>query len=136
MRRYFIGALATATLLIFGTLAKAQYGPDGIYHPRSVSGLIDRVHADLNRAYRAWHFSGGDRKRLNRAEHDLRDFAKKWYRGRFDKGELDESIASIQHVMDDNHMPRSERDALDNDLARLRGMREAYDRHEIGYGRR
>lgn len=45
-----------------------------------------------------------DRKRLDHAEHELREFAKKWYRGRFDKDELDEAIDSIQHVVDNNHM--------------------------------
>jgi hypothetical protein len=129
------GALITGALLIFGTLAQAQYGPRDRYEPRSVSGLVDRVHEDLNRSYEGWHFTHGDRNRLDHAEHELRDFAKQWYRGRFDKGELDEAIASIQHVVDNNHMPERQRDALYDDLAQLRGMREAYDRHEI-YGHR
>ena len=134
MRKHLLAAVAA--LLVLGSLAQAQYGPGGIYHPRSVSGIIDRVHADLNRGYRGWHISHGDRKRLDHAEHNLRDFARKWYRGRFDKGELDEAIGSIQHVVDNNHLSGRERDALYDDLAQLRNMREAYDRHEIGYPRR
>jgi len=136
MPRFVNAALITGALLIFGTLAQAQYGPRERYAPRSVSGLIDRVHADLNRSYGGWRFSREDRRRLNRAEKELRDFSNKWNRGRFDKGELDEAIASIQHVVDNNRMPPRDRDALMRDLAELRGMREAYDRHEIGYGRR
>jgi uncharacterized protein YfaT (DUF1175 family) len=137
MQRSVNGALITGALVIFGTLAQAQYGPRERYEPRSVSGLVDRVHADLNRSYEGgWRFTEGDRKRLDHAEHELRDFAKQWYRGRFDKGELDEAIASIQHVVDNNHMPPRHRDALYDDLAQLRGMREAYNRHEIGYDRR
>jgi hypothetical protein len=136
MQRFLTGALMAGALLIFGTLAQAQYGPRERYQPRSVSGLVDRVHADLNRAYGGWRFSHQDRRRLNRAEKELRDFAIKWNRGRFDKGELDEAIESIQHVVDSNRMPERDRDALLRDLAELRGMREAYDRHEIGYGRR
>jgi hypothetical protein len=46
---------------------------------------------------------------------------------------LDGSIGAIQHVLDDNHLRGGERDALWNDVGELRGMREAYDRHEIGY---
>ena len=134
MRKHLFAGVAALLALV--SLAPAQYGPGGIYHPRSVSAIIDRVHADLNRGYRGWHISHGDRKRLDHAEHELRDFAKKWYRGRFDKGELDEAIASIQHVVDNNHLSGRERDALYEDLAQLRAMREAYDRHEIGYGRR
>jgi len=91
--------------------------------------------ADLNHAYEGWHFTSGDRRRLGSAEHNLRDFAGKWDRGRFDKGELDEAIASIQHVLDKNHLPQRDRAALDSDVGQLRAMREAYDRHEIGYGR-
>jgi len=137
MHRYLTGALAAVAFLTCGALAEAQYGryEYGRYEPRSVSSLIDRVHSDLNRAYRGWHFSGGDRRRLDHAEHDLRDFARKWQRGRFDKGELDEAIGDIQHIVDKNHMTGRERDALYDDMAQLRGMREAYDRHEIGYRR-
>ena len=134
MRKHLLAGVAA--LLVLGSLAQAQYGPRGIYHPRSVSGIIDRVHADLNRGYRGWHISHGDRKRLDHAGHELRDFASKWNRGRFDKGELDDAIGSIQHVVDNNHLSGRERDALYNDLAQLRNMREAYNRHEIGYGRR
>ena len=86
MRKHLFAGVAA--LLALGSLAQAQYGPGGIYHPRSVSAIIDRVHADLNRGYRGWHISHGDRKRLDHAEHNLRDFAKKWYRGRFDKVSL------------------------------------------------
>jgi len=39
-------------------------------------------------------------------------------------------------VVDNNHLSGRERDALYNDLDQLRNMREAYNRHEIGYGRR
>ena len=121
---------------MFEALAQAQYRSRDMYEPRSVSALVDRVHDDLRSSYGGWHFSEGDRDRLNHAEHELHDFSKQWYRGRFDKGELDEAISSIQHVVDNNRMPRRDRDALFEDLDRLRGMREAYDRHEIGYNRR
>ncbi|MGI8961353.1 MAG: hypothetical protein ACR2IV_16635 [Bryobacteraceae bacterium] len=142
MQRLMSGAVLTGALLIFGAFAQAQYGPQGgygpqgRYEPRSVSGLVNQVHADLNRSYAGWRFSRDDRRRLDQAEKELRDFARKWNRHRFDKDELDEAIESIQHVVDNNRMPARDRDALYNDLAQLRGMREAYDRHEIGYDRR
>src|SRR5690348_1775443 len=136
MPRFAKGAVIVGSLVIFGALAQAQYGRWAIYEPRSVSSLVARVHADLYRSYEGWRFTNGDRKRLDHAEHELRDFAERWYRGRFDKDELDEAIESIQHVVDNNHMSPRDRDALYDDLAQLRGMREAYDRHEIGYGRR
>jgi len=132
MQRLLIVAV-TAGMFLAGTVALAQYGPEGRYAPDRVSELVRRVHMDLNRGYHAgWNFNGGDRGRLDNAERQLREFAQKWHRGRFDKGELDDAIGSIQHVVDNNHMSGRERDALWEDLGALRRMREAYDRHEIG----
>ena len=115
-------------------IAQAQFGPPGgRYRPESVSALIDRVHVDLNRGYGVWHLRRGDRDRLTHAERQLQDFARHWRDGRFYKGNLDRAIGAIQHVLDDNHLRGIERDALWNDVGDLRRMREAYQRHEIGY---
>jgi hypothetical protein len=63
------------------------------YAPGEVNGLIDRVHTDLYQPYEGgWHFTPGDRRRLDEAEHQLREFAKKWDYGKFDKGQLDDAI--------------------------------------------
>ena len=125
--------LMVAAMAAIAMVAHAQYGPEGgPYQPDSVSGLIDRVHGDLNDGYRVWKMHGGDRDRLNGAEKELREFAQQWRRGKFDKGKLDSAISSIQHVLDNNHLAGRERDALWNDVEQLRAMREAYDRHEIG----
>lgn len=123
--------LAAAVLLASGLLAQAQFAPRAQYDPSSVSSLVDRVGEDLNRAYDAYHFTGGDRDRLNDAEKKLRDFSSKWERGNFDRGELDDSINRVQHVLDHNHLPPRDRDALSSDFDQLRRMRDAYDRHEI-----
>jgi hypothetical protein len=133
MKHFYTGALLAAVVFAGSALAQdGRYGPDRRYAPDSVSALIDRVHGDLNRSYEGgWTFTGGDRHRLDGAEKQLRDFARKWYRGKFDKGELDDAIGSIQHVLDNNHMPPRDRAALDQDVNQLRGMREAYDRHEL-----
>jgi hypothetical protein len=123
----------TAALIGFGAIGLAQYGPEGgPYYPEKVDGLIDRVHQDLNQGYQVWHVNDGDRKRLNKAGEQLREFAKQWHKGEFDKGKLDDSINAIQHVLNDNHLSGGERDALWADVEQLRRMREAYDRHEIG----
>ena len=144
MKNLLTGTLVSAAILSVSAFAQGQYppppgpGPQGQYAqnrqyaPDSVSALIDRVHGDLNGSYEGgWAFTHRDRDRLNHAEKELRDFSKKWYRGKFDKGELDDSIASIQHVVDNNHMPPRDRTALDVDVNQLRAMREAYDRHEL-----
>ncbi len=133
MKRILIVSTITATLAVFGALAQVQYGPPGgPYQPDSVSALVDRVHADLNQGYDHWHLAGGDRDRLNKAEKQLREFASDWRHGKFDKGDLDDSISSVQHVLDNNHLRGPERDALASDVDGLRRLREAYDRHEIG----
>lgn len=133
MRNFLNVLLLTAGLVSFGSMAHAQYGPpDSPYQPDKVSELVDRVHTDLNAGYDHWHLAGGDRDRLNKAEKQLRGFASDWRNGKFDKGDLDDSIAAIQHVLDNNHLNGRERDDLANDVESLRRMRQAYDRHEIG----
>lgn len=133
MGRIFSFILLGAALVSSGTPAQAQYGPaGGPYQPDSVSALVERVHSDLNQGYERWRLSNGDRERLNKAEKRLRGFAGDWRHGKFDKGDLDSSIAAVQHVLDNNHLAGPERDALWNDVEQLRHMREAYDRHEIG----
>src|SRR6516162_4213689 len=91
-------------------VARAQYGPDGDYMPDRVDALVERVHADLNHGYAVWRLSDGDRDRLNHAERELREFAKQWRRRKFDKDKLDDSIAAVQHVLDNNHLKGRERD--------------------------
>ncbi len=133
MRSILKAILFTAAFLKFVTPAPAQYGPPGgPYQPDSVNSLVDKVHTDLNRGYDQWHLSKGERERLNNAEKQLRNFAKDWSHGKFDKGDLDDSISAVQHVLDNNHLSGEARDALSNDAEQLRRLREAYNRHEIG----
>jgi len=125
--------LLVTALLSFAGLSSAQYGrAGGPYQPDSVSSLVEKVHSDLNRGYEQWHLAKGDRDRLNDAEKQLREFEKDWRKGKFDKGDLDEAIEAVQHVLDKNRLSGSARDAIWNDVEQLRGMREAYNRHEIG----
>lgn len=134
MKRLMIGVLVAGGLSVaaLAPVARAQFGPENRYAPSAVTALIDRVHEDLNHAYGVWHFSDSDRGRLNNAEKQLREFADKWSKAKFDKGELDDAIQAIQHVLDNNRLPQESRDAISNDLMQLRRMREAYDHHEIG----
>lgn len=124
----------TLTLAAFGVLGVAQYGPEGgPYRPEKIDTLVDQIQVDLNHGYDVWKkVSGDDRKRLNKAGEELREFAKQWHNGKFDKGRLNDSINAVQKVLNDNHLAGPERDALWNDVDQLRKMREAYDRHEIG----
>ena len=129
--KHLFAIAVLAGLLSVGT-SHAQFAPGPKYEPSEVTALVDRVHADLNHAYSVFHFSGDDRERLNKAEKESRDFAQKWAKGKFDKDQLDDVISSIQHVLDNNKLPEDARVSLSADVAELRNMREAYDRHEIG----
>ena len=133
MKKLFSALLAVFALAVLSEAARAQFRPQGRYRPDAVSALARRVHEDLDRGYRKWRLSNGDVDRLTRAEYQLREFAGRWRDGRFDKRKLDDSIAAVQHVIDNNRLRGPERDALWNDVEQLRRMREAYDRHEIGY---
>ena len=131
MQRHWVNTVSVLVLAICISVANAQF-ERGHYDPHSVSGLVDQVHSDLDRAYGGFRLSGDDRGRLNHAEKELREFAQKWDGHNFDKGLLDDAIGSIQHVLDNNKLPQRDRDAISDDVSELRRMREAYDRHEIG----
>ncbi len=106
MNRLNIATFVVTAFLAVAPLANAQFGPENRYSPSSVTMLIDRVHEDLNAAYTAKRFNGAERDRLNNAEKQLREFNQKWTNAKFDKGELDDAIGAIQHVLDNNRMPQ------------------------------
>jgi len=123
----------TLGLTLLGVLGLAQYGPEGgPYRPEKIDALIGQIQVDLNHGYDVWKLHGDDRKRLNKAGEQLREFAQQWHHGKFDKGNLNDSIGSIQKILNDNHLSGTERDALWADVDQLRKMREAYDHHDIG----
>jgi hypothetical protein len=132
MKRLMTANIVAGLVMALAPLAQGQFGPENRYGPSEVSALIDRVHVDLDHAYGVWHFSDSDRDRLNNAEKQLREFAGKWSKAKFDRGELNSAIDAIQHVLDNNRLPQEQRDALSDDETQLRRMRDAYDHHEIG----
>ena len=132
MSRFLPIAFLTGVLLVCGPVVRAQFEGGARYDAHSVSVLVDRVHADLDHAYGVRHFSNDDRDHLNHAEKELRDFAQTWDKGKFDVGRLDDAIGSIQHVLDRNKLPATDRTAISDDITQLHRMREAYKNHEIG----
>lgn len=131
MEGNMIRSAFTAALLLGFPLLHAQFDPEPKYDSGSVDALVDRVHTDLNHAYDTRHFSDADRDRLNKAEKQLREFSAKWDHGKFDKGQLNGAIDSIQHVLDGNRLHAGDRDTVSDDLTQLRRMRDAYDHHQI-----
>ena len=131
MSRFFTVFVIAGGLLSYSPMVHAQFEPGARYDAGSVSSLVDRVHTDLEHAYRVKHFSGDDRDRLNHAEKELREFARTWDKGKFDIGRLDDAIDSIHRVLDKNKLPETERAALSEDVTQLHRMREAYKNREI-----
>jgi hypothetical protein len=131
MNRIFTAIVLIGILFTCGSVAQAQFNGGPRYDAHSVTDLVDRVHTDLDHAYGTFHFSNDDRERLNHAEKDLREFAQTWDQGKFEVGRLDDAIASIQHVLDNNKLPETDRAAISDDVAQLRKMREAYKNREI-----
>jgi hypothetical protein len=132
MSRFPTIAFLAGACLICGPAVFAQFDGGARYDAHSVSTLVDRVHDDLDHAYRFKHFSNDDRERLNHAEKELREFADTWDKGKFNVGRLDDAIGSIQHVLDNNKLPEDTRLPISDDVTQLHRMREAYKNHEIG----
>jgi hypothetical protein len=124
MRNLLIRSLAGDSMLLLALGAYAQDYPhnrDGEGRGNR-GGLIEQVRSDLSYAQSAV-YSRGEAKRLNKANEELREFQGKWNAGRFDRHELDDSIAAIQKVVDHNGMDERARSTLWNDLQRLRDFR-------------
>ena len=137
-------ALLAMALLGAGLPGQAQYGPGqyngGGYAPRGYTpdarsgDPLDQVGRDLDRAGAdMYYLSRGEIRRLNHARHEIGEFQGKRMRGRFDRGELNDVIGSLQHVVDKNRLQPRDRDLLFNDLARLREFRARSQYSGYGY---
>lgn len=125
MKRVITGFLLGCSLLLPATSALAQ--PGYWQHERLQRewrrGFYDRLQADLSRAERARYLRGDDLARFDRAHREVSEFAAKWGRGVFDAREMDEAIASVQRVVDIPSLRRDNREALREDLRRMREFR-------------
>ena len=140
MRSLLIKGLAGSSLLMMALGAYAQNYPRnrdddryadrdgrGYYgRPEYRGGVLDQVQADLRYAHSA-AYSRGEAKRLDKAREELWEFQRKWNAGRFDRHELDDSIAAIQRVVDHNGLDERARSVLWSDLRQLRDFRAQYD---------
>ena len=134
MRNLLIRSLAAGGSMLFLALgACAQDDPRyrddrGGYRegPGYRGGLIEQVRSDLSYA-QSGVYSRGEAKRLEKAKEELWEFQRKWNAGRFDRHELDDSIAAIQRVVDHNGLDDRARSVLWNDLQRLRDFRAQYE---------
>jgi hypothetical protein len=87
------------------------------------TAFYDRLQADLDRAEHTRYLRGDDYRKFDKAHHEVADFAAKWSRGIFDPREMDGAIASVQRVANIPTLHREDRDALFDDVARMRSFR-------------
>ena len=85
--------------------------------------FYDRLQNDLARAERSRYLRGDDLRRFDRAHREVGEFQAKWSRGVFDPREMDEAIGSVQRVVDIPALRRDDREALRDDLGRMRSFR-------------
>jgi hypothetical protein len=85
--------------------------------------FYDRLQDDLARAERDRYLRGDDLRKFDRARREVGEFQAKWSRGIFDPREMDEAIASVQRVVDIPALRRDHREALREDLRRMREFR-------------
>jgi len=90
---------------------------------------VERALYDLNQVSAYGYRDRGDMRRINKAREELSEFQNKWVRGRFDKGELDDAIGAIQHVVNSKWISPRDASMLQEDLYRLREFRA-----QRGYG--
>ncbi len=86
--------------------------------------FYDRLQGDLDRAEHSRYLRGDDIRAFDRARHEVGEFQSKWSRGIFDPHDMDSAIASVQRVVDIRGLHRDDRDALREDLNRMRRFRE------------
>jgi hypothetical protein len=139
MKRVVAGILFGCGMLLSTAGAFAQdYGRPGVSHfqdrdrgywnrdrlAREYRGAFyDRLQADLARAERGRYLRGDDLARFDRARREVGEFQAKWSRGVFDGREMDEAIGAVQRVVEINAMRRDDREALREDLRRMRSFR-------------
>jgi hypothetical protein len=90
--------------------------------------FYDRLQTDLSRAEQSRYLRGDDLRRFDRAHKEVGEFQAKWSRGVFDAREMDEAIVSVQRVTEIRAMRRDDREALREDLRRMKEFRMHMER--------
>lgn len=147
--KLFAIATVGTGLLAIGFPGAAQYRyADSSYDSQRYGdrgnrgSLFDRVQHHLDRSASNPYLSSGTRHRVDKARREVWDFQRRWNEGRFDKGQLDDAIGSVQHVVDSDSLDYRDRRVLQDDLMRMREFRSSrgysggYRGYDGGYGYR
>jgi len=91
--------------------------------------FFEHIREDLDHATSSAFPFTGDRARLQRTQMDLDELQKKLARGYYDERELDQTMASLQAVVQGNRLAPRDRDMLMDDLSRMRDFRARHDQY-------
>ncbi len=86
--------------------------------------VVAKVQEDLQRAADFIRNNDKERDRYHEVQRRLSDFDRDLTRGKFDKGKLDQAIDDLKDVVNNNTLESHDRDALRDDLAALRTLRD------------
>jgi len=93
--------------------------------PMRLQDLIARTQTDLRNAM-VYATNDKQRERTRNAERHLSDFDRRLSQGHWSHGDLNDSISSVQSVLEHNTLNAADRDMLRHDLEALKIAR---DRH-------
>ena len=91
--------------------------------------LFQRVREDVEHVEHSTLPFTGDRARLTRTITELNELQAKLSQGRYDERQLSEVMAALRLVVEENRLTGPDRDALSDDLNRLREFRERHDEY-------
>jgi hypothetical protein len=89
--------------------------------------LFQRVREDVEHVEQSTIPFTGDRARLSRTIGELNDLQVKLSKGRYDERQLGDVMAALRAVVEENRLTGHDRDALTDDLNRLRDFHERHD---------
>jgi hypothetical protein len=92
-------------------------------------GLFQRVREDVEHVERSTIPFTGDRARLSRTIAELNELQTKLGEGRYDERQLGDVMAALRAVVEENRLTGHDRDALTDDLNRLRDFHERHDEY-------
>jgi hypothetical protein len=124
MKHLLIKALASSGLMLLTLTANAQYQPRVDQYQREArhDHIFDRARGDLDRAGEFALPFTGDRDRLAVAEARVNECQQAVAASEENPRTFGDTIASIQRVVDRNHLPDRTRDLLAEDIAGLRDL--------------
>ncbi|HLK17374.1 MAG TPA: hypothetical protein VKT81_00420 [Bryobacteraceae bacterium] len=136
MKHLLVKALIGSSLLLLGTTSFAQdrdRDRDDRYHQGDRDEgfwrgrLFERVRADLDHIQSNTPVFSGDEYRLVRVKEELGELQRKYEDHGYDSEKMEDVIAAMTRVVNDNHLAGRDREMLSDDLSRLRAFQEHHD---------